>query len=266
MHLSFSFFILLLCIFLTFYYFSEYLHSNIRHKIKYYINELLYALKIKERPKKESFIGMIKSLLKMVLLIPKLVLNVDDIILFMINSVIGSVEIISGTSLALILGMESLFKGMTQMSTFILYVLEFILTHLLCFIKILFQAPSCIIWYVIEIIGKIIYIMPTIVFSILDIIGLNGSAIEKTIWSWLEALDDIVYNFIGFNIIHFPFSIRDKCYNCRRLKMNVVGEQFTKTFDILAREFPEDASPGVTMMKGGGKRLMSALQGFIKAM
>lgn len=261
-----SFFIFILCIFLTIYYFSEYLHINIIQKIKYYTNELLYALKIKERPKQESFIGMIKSLLKMVAMIPKLILNVDGILLFMVNSVIGSVEIISGTSLALILGMESLVKGMNQMGTFILYVLEFILTHLLCFIKILFQAPSCIIWYVIEIFGKILYIAPTIVFSILDIIGLNGSSIEKTIWSWLESLDDIVYNFVGLNIIHFPFSIRNKCYNCRRLKMNAVGEQFSKTFHILGREFTQDASPGAKMMKGGGKRLMSALQGFIKSM
>ena len=128
-------------------------------KLKYYTNELLYYLKLKERPKKEPFVDMIKSLFQMVLLIPKLVMNVGDIFSFMVNSVIGTVELISGASMALALGFDSLFKGIAQFGVFMLYSLEFMLTHLFCFLKIIFTAPSCVIWYIIETIGKIIYLV-----------------------------------------------------------------------------------------------------------
>jgi hypothetical protein len=82
MHPSISILFFTICIFLTIYYFSEYLHINIIQKLKYYTNELLYYLKLKERPKKEPFVDMIKSLLQMALLIPKLVMNIGDIFFF----------------------------------------------------------------------------------------------------------------------------------------------------------------------------------------
>ena len=239
------------------------LSTNKQQKIKHYTNELLYYLKLKERPKQEPFIDMIKSLLKMVLLIPKLVMSVGDIFSFMINSVIGIVELLSGAAMALALGFESLFKGVTQFGVFMLYSLEFFLTHLFCFLKIVFTAPSCVIWYVIETIGKILYLVPMFFFSLITIIGFDGKAIEKAIWDGLENIDAFTFSIAGIHIIHYPKWIRDQCYNCRRLKMGTVGDQFTKTFTTISREFPDDASPGISVMNGGGKRLMSALKKFM---
>jgi len=263
MHPTFSILFFTICIFLTIYYFSEYLHINIVRNLKYYTNEVLYYLKLKERPKQEPFIGMIRSLLKMVLLIPKLVMNVGNIFTFLINSVIGSVELISGASMALALGFESLFKGVAQFGVFMLYSLEFMLTHLFCFLKIVFTAPSCVIWYIIETIGKIIYLIPMFFFALLTIIGLDGKAIETGIWDGLENIDTLTFSLIGIHIIHYPKWIRDQCYNCRRLKMGTVGDQFTRTFTTISREFPDDAAPGISVMNGGGKRLMSALKKFM---
>jgi len=270
MHPSYSILFILICIFLTIYYFSEYVHINIiykiKEKIKYYTNELLYFLKLKERPTKEPFVDMIKDLLKMVLLIPKLVMNVGEIFSFLLNSVFGIVELISGASMALALGIITLGKGVIQLGVFMLYSLEFVLTHMFCFLKIIFTAPSCVIWYVIETFGKILYLVPMFFFSILTILGLDGKGLEKGLWDMLENLDTMIFSLTGIHIIHYPKWIRDQCYNCRRLKMSTVGDQFTKTFTTLSKEFPQDAAPGISVMNGGGKRLMSAMQKFASLM
>jgi hypothetical protein len=165
--------------------------------------------------------------------------------------------------MALALGFESLFKGIAQFGVFMLYSLEFMLTHLFCFLKIIFTAPSCVIWYIIETIGKIIYLVPMFFFALLTIIGLDGKALEKGIWNGLENLDTLTFSVLGIHIIHYPKWIRDQCYNCRRLKMGTVGDQFTRTFTTISREFPDDAAPGISVMNGGGKRLMSALKKFM---
>jgi hypothetical protein len=103
-------------------------------------------------------------------------------------------------------------------------------------------------------------------FSILTILGLDGKGLEKGLWDMLENLDTMIFSLTGIHIIHYPKWIRDQCYNCRRLKMSTVGDQFTKTFTTLSKEFPQDAAPGISVMNGGGKRLMSAMQKFASLM
>ena len=60
-----------------------------------------------------------------------------------------------------------------------------------------------------------------IVFIVLDFVSGKskfGSQIEKVLWDGLERVDIWTTQRFGFHIIYFSKSVRDKCFNCRRLK------------------------------------------------
>ena len=255
----------LIFIFLFVYISDTYYDTKIQQKIKYYYDETLYYFKIKERPKEEPFVGMIKSIVKVVSMIPKLVLNIDKIFMFLIGTAVGVTEMIGGASTAVALGFHSLGRGIAQFGVFLIYSLEFLITHLFCFLKIIFEAPSCVFWYIIETIGKIFYLIPTALFALVGIFSfgyIDGFEIEKLLWQGLETLDTISINNAGFHIIHYPKWIRDRCYNCKRLKMNVVGKQFSRSMKSITKHFPNDAKPGITLLKGGGRRFAKSFKTF----
>ena len=66
MHTIQIIFFISICFFITTYVLENYANIPVRDNIKYYTNETLYTLKIKERPRKEPFVGIIKNIVKAV--------------------------------------------------------------------------------------------------------------------------------------------------------------------------------------------------------
>lgn len=86
-----------------------------------------------------------------------------------------------------------------------------------------------------------------IVFLIIDwITGKSkvGSKIEDSIWSFLERVDRFTINNFGFHVIYFSKSIRDKCFNCRRLK--------PVAFVRKATDFANDINDPIIPLATGG--------------
>jgi len=120
---------------------------------------------------------------------------------------------------------------------------------------------SCIFYYILEIIGKILYFIPMLVFMMLDFIGGKGkigSKIETNLWSLLEKLDRFTIDQFGFHIIHFPKSIRDKCYNCRRLKPRAFVRKTGEFVDDLTNDVIPLTTGGFVKMLGGFEKIINA--------
>tara|TARA_B110000879_G_scaffold18491_1_gene22357 strand:+ start:1598 stop:2200 length:603 start_codon:yes stop_codon:yes gene_type:complete len=135
------------------------------------------------------------------------------------------------------------------------------ITNFICGLKMLQNATSCGGYYIMQLIGKLLYLIFMIIFMIFDFISGKaklGSQIEKQIWKWLEDADTWTSIKWNIHIIYFPKSVRDKCFNCRRLKTSAFVR---KTGDFM-NDMTEDVIPlttgGFSKMFGGFEKIMKA--------
>ena len=130
-----------------------------------------------------------------------------------------------------------------------------------CGLQMMENFTSCIFYYILEIIGKTLYFIPMLVFMMLDFVGGKGkigSKIETNLWSLLEKLDRFTIDRFGFHIIHFPKSIRDKCYNCRRLKPSAFVRKTGEFVDDLTNDVIPLTTGGFVKMLGGFEKIINA--------
>lgn len=135
------------------------------------------------------------------------------------------------------------------------------ITNFICGLKLLQNGTSCIGYYLLQILGKLLYLIPMIVFMLLDLVSGEsklGSQLENKIWDFLEKLDIKVADRTGQHLIYFPKSVRDKCFNCRRLKTSAFVR---KTGDFI-NDMTDDVIPlttgGIGKMFWGFKKIMGA--------
>lgn len=135
------------------------------------------------------------------------------------------------------------------------------ITNFICGLKMLQNATSCGGYYIMQLIGKILYLIPALVFMVLDFVSGKikmGSQIEKKLWDFLEILDRFTRERLGFHIIYFSKSVRDKCFNCRRLKTSA----FIRKTGEFVTDMTEDVIPlttgGLSKMFGGFEKIMKA--------
>jgi len=237
---------------------------SIREKARYYYNETLYATGIKERPKKEPFV---RAIFKIFTAVFKILTNVTGLAKFFVDISLGTLFLITGAVLTITLTIFSIMKGIWEYFVLILYIIEFAISHLFCFMRILFSAPSCMLWYILETMGKILYLLTIgLVVAVFGLVGIDLKPLEKMFWKFMEYLDKVIFGLTGFHIIHFPRWVRDQCYNCKRLKTSTVGNQFKRLSDIVIKDIPSEARPGISMMGDGGSRFISALKFIARAL
>jgi hypothetical protein len=71
------------------------------------------------------------------------------------------------------------------------------------------KLPQCMGWYLLEIIGHILYIPFGFFFWVT-----GTQNIEKQIWAMIEEVDCFCYTSTGFHLIHYSDSIINNCYKC----------------------------------------------------
>ena len=135
------------------------------------------------------------------------------------------------------------------------------ITNFICGMQMLKNATSCGGYYFLQLLGKIFYLIPTIIFMLLDFVSGKakyGSKIEKKIWDLLEALNTKIVDNGGPHIIYFPKSVRDRCFNCRRLKTSA----FVRKTGEFVNDMTDDVIPlttgGLSKMFGGFEKIMKA--------
>ena len=80
----------------------------------------------------------------------------------------------------------------------------------------------------------------------IDLYGL-----ETEVWNGLERLDKVLFPILRFHIIHYPASVRNKCYVCKRLKTSAVAAQAKETDRVFREDIPCQFKPGADKIKHG---------------
>lgn len=160
---------------------------------------------------------------------------------------IGLGKIFAGVAREMVELPAGIAVGALGISRFIQTIWVFGISNFFCGMKMMGNFTSCAIYYLLEIIGNILYLVPMLVFLVIDWISGKsklGSKIEDGIWSTLEKVDRFTIDNLGFHIIHFSKSVRDKCYNCRRLK--------PVAFVRKATDFANDINDPIIPLATGG--------------
>jgi len=146
-----------------------------------------------------------------------------------------------------------------HIAIFIQYLGVFIFTNLFCAMQMIQNFTSCFFWYALDIFGKILYLVPQVFILFFSLLGVPARDIEKQIWDGLESIDRIVVDASGYHLIHFPKSIRDKCYNCKRLSTNALIGRAADAFEDINDPILPLMTGGLMDMFNGARRSINAL-------
>ena len=83
---------------------------------------------------------------------------------------------------------------------------------------------------------------------------------EKGLWDFLEDVDKWCIDNIGIHIIHFPKSIRETCFNCRRLKPTAFISKAQTTAATISNPIVPLLTGGIGMLTKGLSRIARALR------
>lgn len=135
----------------------------------------------------------------------------------------------------------------------------FAITNLNCAMRMLNNAAYCIFFYILDVIGQIFYLIPSLLIYILDLVGLPAKQWENDLWEFLEMVDRFSMDYIGIHLIHFPKSIRDTCFTCRRLKPTAFLSKVNTTVQQIKNPIIPLLTGGIGQMYGGLVRIKDAL-------
>jgi len=131
----------------------------------------------------------------------------------------GGVEFISAVKKSAEISKNEIFLAIE-------YISIFIYTHLTCAILLLNKLPLCIIFYTLDMLGKIAYLpISIILWCTITLFNIDLYPLEIDAWNKLSDIDCYTYRAFGIRIIHFPKWVRDDCYICKTLKPSVVSTQ-----------------------------------------
>jgi hypothetical protein len=99
-------------------------------------------------------------------------------------------------------------------------------SYLACGVYFITQLPKCMFYYVLEWIGQVLYLPVRIfVWVMKTFFKIKLQKYLDKFWRFMEKVDLIIYKHAKFHIIHYPRSVRERCYVCKRLKDQVITRQ-----------------------------------------
>jgi len=167
------------------------------------------------------------------------------------------IDILTGTGL--------LFWGVieTLVGNFIPDTLDFIVTlfvfsytWMMCLFKNIKNIQVCFFFYLLEIIGQILYLPIRIFLFLMSLIKINLYKKEEAIWEMVEYLDTIVFAKTHMHICHYPKNIREQCYNCKRLKVSTLAEHAAPFIEDIFIVVPNNLGPGISRIVKGATEVM----------
>jgi len=101
----------------------------------------------------------------------------------------------------------------------------FMFMYVSCGVKFIGNLHKCIFYYFVEAIGQMTYLPFRIILWLLKQFGADLYSTEKYIWDNLEWLDGNFFRLTSIHFMHFSLSVRDDCYNCRRMKQSTLSRK-----------------------------------------
>lgn len=86
---------------------------------------------------------------------------------------------------------------------------EYLGAHLKCGVEKIKSFFDCFIYYILEIYGKVIYFPIMLIFYFSE-----STDMEKSIWDFIEEMDQMIHKSAGIHICHYSDYIQTKCYKC----------------------------------------------------
>jgi hypothetical protein len=171
----------------------------------------------------------------------------------------GAVEIVGGVGREITEAPVGIYLTWVQAVIFIQTVWVFAITNLNCAMRMMNNASYCAFFYILDVLGQMFYLIPRLIIFLLNLVGMPATQWEKDIWDFLEDIDRWCIDRIGIHIIHFPKSIRDTCFNCRRLKPTAFVSKAQKTADAIKDPIIPLLTGGIGLMFKGLSRIADAL-------
>jgi hypothetical protein len=199
--------------------------------------------------------GGLGDALKMIPMIIKFIMTLPQ---RFAHIMVGLINIFFGVAVSL--KDVGVISGIVFIDFFVLmmYTWEFVRTYTICSVQFAGNITNCIFYYIIDIIVNFL----TLIFVhlplwiLLNFLGINLYKDVQKMSELLEKLDQIIFNYVGFHIIHWPKNVRDKCYNCKRLKMSVYAGKIMGLVDDFTIKIPAIIIKAIPYLKGAFDNLM----------
>jgi len=156
---------------------------------------------------------------------------------------------------------EGLRLGFDDIGLLIEYTGEFLLTYTMCGVKFITNIASCFFYYMVDTILQIFY-LPVRIFLFIIWASFYKKVynLETKFWDNINKLDNLNYKYTGVYFTRWPKKIRDLCYNCKRLKVQVLKNKAGDVQDDFDIRMPRLLQAGVNRMKKGGDELLGAFR------
>ena len=155
---------------------------------------------------------------------------------------------------------DGLQDGFDDIGKLLKYSGFYIFDYIKCGVKLIQNLHYCIFYYSLDVAGKIFYLPIRWKLWFFYAIGIDLYPQEKTFWEYIEWMDGVFFKNVGFHFAHFPRNIRDKCYNCKRLKQAKVSKIATDINDDFLTGIPYKLKRGINTIRDGGDELKSAFR------
>lgn len=155
---------------------------------------------------------------------------------------------------------QGLRKGFIDIGDLIKYSGEFVLTYMICGVKYITNLHRCIFYYLFDLFLNILYFISIkLVLCIIWFVYPQIFELEKIVWAKIiHPIDDKFFSYVGFYLTRWPRSVRDLCYNCKRLKVSVLKQKANDVDYDFKRGIPKLLQKGTDRIKKGGEEIKSA--------
>lgn len=186
------------------------------------------------------------AIFRIIATFPKRIINIGK----------GLVNIFKGIGLTyygIYYGTALAFKDMVLL---IYYGSYFIFTYTVCGVQYIVNLHRCFFYYLVDIFFQLIYLPVRLLLFCAWFFYNKIYEVESLIWKNIDKADIMQYNFTGIRVTRWPKSIRDQCYNCKRLKISVLmnkGKDIYKDFMV---KIPKMVLKGVNTVSKGGSQVL----------
>lgn len=144
--------------------------------------------------------------------------------------------------------LEGMVKGIGQGFSDIVVLLQyfgiFMETYLDCGVKYIKNFSSCIWYYIIDAILRFVYLPVTLSLWLAKSMGYDLYYIETIFWNYMWKINEYIYAYAHFNLLKWPVSVRNQCYNCKRLKVAALNREAKLVKDDFTKGIAADMQAG----------------------
>jgi len=150
---------------------------------------------------------------------------------------------------------KSFSMGFSSINVLAMYIGELISTYLGCGFKFIENFFDCVFYYIVDAIIYIIGLPLTFIIWAFDFyFSIDLSYIRDRSYNGMKTINDFLYPYLGFHIIHWPKPVREQCYLCRRLKVEAVSKRADDVGVTFNEKIPKNFGNSRSMFRIGKRQ------------